>query len=1045
MPTDDVWEIAPQLTRPATTRGESKEARVRQVTIFRWQREAAPTPPEPGPTPEAESATKPAKGRSRGIGGTVLDAAGDKAAAKVVDRWAGTVGRKIERNRLGGNEPGLYQQPLAADLDRFQAKDGFEGNGPLLLFIHGTMSSFKGSFSDLWSAGATGTRRQLAKQYGNAYAWEHYTLTESPIENALALAEKLPAQAKLHLVSHSRGGLVGDLLCLGQREAGEEPLSTARILDLFRMAAGVGDPTGDDNPYRQQATHLGKLIEVLETNKIQVERFVRVACPARGTTLASNRLDRWLSIFKLLGDLALPAKFPLKLLLALIAEHADPRTLPGLEAMMPGSPLVRLLNFQNLKVRADLSVIAGDTEAGGLLGRLKEFVLDRFFEDESDIVVNTGAMYGGLRRSDGGRFYLDRGAAVNHFSYFGNATTSAMLVAGLLRADNANAGFLPLSSAEQKDPARAAQLRRVPQGPRPVVFLLPGILGSHLKVDGDRIWLAIDNLVPGRFGRLAVDAQGVAPDALFDDYYGRLADYLEQTHEVIRFPYDWRLSLLEAGKRLAQQVTAKLNEQEQKKTGQPVRILAHSMGGLVVRAMLAQQREVWQRMTTHPGARLVMLGTPNEGSYEIVNLLVGRATTLQQLALLDITRRAQDLLEIINRFPGVLELLPTDNNLGCFQASYWQNLRRSDEDRIHFPWPVPRGADLQQAQRTWRLLQTAGQVDNTRTLYVAGSAPATLIGWRVETEFEYDPQPRSWKTLVFEATRRGDGRVPWDTGIPPGVKTWYLADVEHGSLPSHEAAFPAYLELLQAGVTSRLPMTPPAGVRAAAIEQRFALPPVLPATLPDESDLAASVLGATRRKQARRVSLPKVSLSITHGDLSYARYPVAVGHYRGDTIVSAEDYLDRALQGRLRKRHRLDLYPGRLGTCEIFLNPSKYDRPGGAIVIGLGQVGELSPGGLESAFAQAALSYALQVAECPDDRFGAIAGVPRSARISALLIGTGAGGMTVRDAIGSILRGVAHANRRLHELGLSDSVWIDQLEFLELWQDVAIQAAAALE
>lgn len=278
---------------------------------------------------------------------------------------------------------------------------------------------------------------------------------------------------------------------------------------------------------------------------------------------------------------------------------------------------------------------------------------------------------------------------MNHFSYFGNATTSAMLVAGLLRADNANAGFLPLSSAEQKDPARAAQLRRVPQGPRPVVFLLPGILGSHLKVDGDRIWLAIDNLVPGRFGRLAVDAQGVAPDALFDDYYGRLADYLEQTHEVIRFPYDWRLSLLEAGKRLAQQVTAKLNEQEQKKTGQPVRILAHSMGGLVVRAMLAQQREVWQRMTTHPGARLVMLGTPNEGSYEIVNLLVGRATTLQQLALLDITRRAQDLLEIINRFPGVLELLPTDNNLGCFQASYWQNLRRSDEDRIHFPCRFP--------------------------------------------------------------------------------------------------------------------------------------------------------------------------------------------------------------------------------------------------------------------------------------------------------------------------------------------------------------------
>jgi hypothetical protein len=43
---------------------------------------------------------------------------------------------------------------------------------------------------------------------------EHRTLTESPIDNALALAKRLPAGAEIHLVSHSRGGLVGEVLCL---------------------------------------------------------------------------------------------------------------------------------------------------------------------------------------------------------------------------------------------------------------------------------------------------------------------------------------------------------------------------------------------------------------------------------------------------------------------------------------------------------------------------------------------------------------------------------------------------------------------------------------------------------------------------------------------------------------------------------------------------------------------------------------------------------------------------------------------------------------
>jgi len=42
-----------------------------------------------------------------------------------------------------------------------------------------------------------------------------------------------------------------------------------------------------------------------------------------------------------------------------------------------------------------------------------------------------------------------------------------------------------------------------------------------------------------------------------------------------------------------------------------------------------------------------------------------------------------------------------------------------------------------------------------------------------------------------------------------------------------------------------------------------------------------------------------------HGHLKFADWPVLVGHYKGDTIISAEKVLDAELDGRLTHRHRL--------------------------------------------------------------------------------------------------------------------------------------------
>ena len=95
-----------------------------------------------------------------------------------------------------------------------------------------------------------------------------------------------------------------------------------------------------------------------------VERMVRVACPALGTTLASRRLDRWLSVIGTVGSVALPAS-PLAdwfsdvadFMATVISKRTDPATLPGVEAMMPDSALVRVLNWPMAEVEGDLAVL----------------------------------------------------------------------------------------------------------------------------------------------------------------------------------------------------------------------------------------------------------------------------------------------------------------------------------------------------------------------------------------------------------------------------------------------------------------------------------------------------------------------------------------------------------------------------------------------------------------------------------------------------------------------------------------------------------------
>lgn len=997
-----------------------------------------------------------------GIGIKVLEFFGVEIAKTVA---AGAAGR-FEVRQLKGNAPGLYRAPLAAGkkLEPIETERQLPGHTPLLIFLHGTMSSYRGSFGDLENdaAGEAGTPAREARQalrtaYGdNVYAFEHLTLTQSPIRNALDLVNRLPPDTELHLVSHSRGGLVGELLCLAERERSNDPLATGALDELFDTDRTIAPQLGllplsdaekaaRNAAYTEDAATLRALLQALDAKRVRVRRFVRVACPARGTTLASGRLDRWLSVIDLLAGNSLFGEAA-DFLLTVLKQRTDPRTMPGVESMMPGSALTRLLQLPLLVTSADLSVIAGDVEGDSLWAKMKLLAADWFYSAEHDLVVNTGSMSGGLRRPDGGARWLeDRGPQVNHFRYFANPISLRWLVSGLTRADGASGGFSPYEAAVTEEPRwrSAVQRSRGSDTPRPIVVVIPGTMGSALDVGDSHVWLNYWALLRGGLADVGWGAAGVKPVDLIGSFYGPLLEHLAREHRVEVFPYDWRRSVRDSAQELAKLLATLLPDAE--RTGKPLHIVAHSMGGLVSRTMIADGADgtaIWQRMGRLPGgSRLLMLGTPNRGSHEAVRWLTGANPTEAKLTLLDLRHGVNGIIDIVRRFPGMAELLPFDADAKPLaNVDTWKKLKAS----LGANFPLIEQRVLDDAGTSWALL-TQAAVDAERMRYVAGSQRATVVGYQLAPD-DGIPGPRR---LDWIATPEGDGTVSWASGRLEQVPMYFAEDTAHDELCANaedRRVFRGYVDLLATGRTDQLATTPPLRARGADGQAATFVLPRLPVadSIPDEAAVQSlGFSGLRRRRRGKAVVAPTIQISVRHADLAYARHAVLVGHYEGDTIVSAEAALDRRLGDALTHRRDLGLYPGARDTHAVFCNADADGSPEGAVVVGLGTVGELSAGQLQSSVRDAMLEYALRKAQ-DAERADAAPGVRVAARLSCLLVGSGGAGLQVRESVEAILRAAIGANRRLEDTHLDGRVLIDEIEFIEIFEDVAIGAARAI-
>ena len=989
------------------------------------------------------------RGATRGWLGEVLLSGFDIVRGALDDK-AVDLARAAATARLDGRvEAGVYElspdelKPLKGS-GRLRARlPASADGGPLLVLVHGTFVDTVSTFGALWTQHPEVLQRLFAHYGGRVHALDHPTMGQSPIANALTLVRALPDGARLHLLTHSRGGLVAEVL-----------------------ARACAAPLGDDDlaffPETSHARHrqeLQALVAEAQAKRLQVERVLRVACPSRGTLLASGRLDAYLSVLKWGLDLAgVPVLPELVDFLGEVARRrSDPAELPGLEAMTPDSPVVQWLNAGGEPVPGQLRVLAGDIEGDSVLSWVKTLLADAFYWTDNDLVVQTRSMYGGSpRAASGASFVLERGAKVSHFNYFANERSVQAVESGLTEA--APAGFRligPLSWAGQDAggtrAARALQRSRGadaegrPAAARPAVVLLPGILGSNLALDGRRIWLGLR--VVGGLKKLAWDpatAAHITPDGAIGLSYDHLIEHLAATHEVIEFSYDWRRPVEDEARRLATVVDDALARRSA--SGQPVRLLAHSMGGLVARTLQLEAPDTWRRLMNHDGARLLMLGTPNAGSWAPMQVLSGDDTFGNTLVAFGGLFDDAGTRRIMAGMPGFIQLQAalTDPTLKLDRAEEWQRLadedlrRLKERSRWHaderqlrvYAWSAPPQAVLDQAVALRRRLdqQAAGLgADAQKMLLVVGHDQFTPAGYRVGDEgLEYLDAPD------------GDGRVPLASALLPGVRTW-RCEATHGKLADQADAFAAYDELLALGDTTLLPRLDSTALRGAAgTAERVPSRPSR-GKLPSQPPSAPFELFARDAAAVPLAGGAQLPIVVLNGNLKFIQAPLMLGHYQSGSLTGTEYVVNLLTGGLMADSLNAGRYPAEPGSAQVFVNtrvdpeqPWSLPRPAAVVVVGLGEEGRLRAADLQRSVRQGVIAFAQREKE----QRGAT-----GFELAATLIGSGGVGIHVGTAAQAIAQGVAAANRRLARSGWPQ---VTQLQLIELYLDRATEAHNAL-
>lgn len=317
--------------------------------VRRW---TCPISSPPAPTSQPKGTRRRPRGLLGRIGGAIIKVILFKVAGWAAEKLLHHLVERHERRRMIEGfkrvAAGGFFDPKSPAM---KPSDWTAISGqPALVFVHGTFSDSLGAFRRLDRPTIEALR---ARYPGGVYAFDHFSLTKSPLENAQMFLASLPDQADLRidLVTHSRGGLV------------------AR-----------------------------SLTELAPHPNVTFGNVVFFGTPNAGTALADpERLKSCMNLLtnlvNLIPDFA--GLFVLSWIVAVVQWVAANGVgkLPGLVPQSPSSEFLKSLNDPVTASNARYAAISADYEADtGLLAKLKDAGMDALFAAPNDLVVPTASV-----------------------------------------------------------------------------------------------------------------------------------------------------------------------------------------------------------------------------------------------------------------------------------------------------------------------------------------------------------------------------------------------------------------------------------------------------------------------------------------------------------------------------------------------------------------------------------------------------------------------------------------------------------------------------
>ena len=347
-------------------------------------------------------------------------------------------------------------------------------------------------------------------------------------------------------------------------------------------------------------------------------------------------------------------------------------------------------------------------------------------------------------------------------------------------------------------------------GVGPNLVFVPGVMGSLLVSRGlsGMWWVDVQSRHHLNDLRLAPDGRSdadpghdVVPVGLNQAYEGFLKAALDhEDYGPMSFPYDWRKPLAASTTALRDVIVAAHSANG----GKAVHLVAHSMGGLMVRTTLQRHPELWEQI-----GKVVFLATPHYGSPAIAGYLKNHLWGFNLLAVLGryLDRDTfRSLWGVIGLLPAVAGVYPGTRpadpepswgegpynhpcaNFDLYQASDW-DLGIDDDRKNRLQAVLDGAAAWQRELYDWHRSLAQGQRD--RMAVIAGVGYETLfrVAYKKRLLVLWEHMDRVTSRRVGDPHRDGDGRVPLASAELERVGETRYIKAEHGALPSVPAVY----------------------------------------------------------------------------------------------------------------------------------------------------------------------------------------------------------------------------------------------------------------